>query len=196
MAYSALRKIRFSRGGRRKGQVNIPVIYLGSVQILCPVGEGICGSVEEIFENCGIKLKRNLLPKRTLEIKDGAFELSKADCEDQETTKVIYNFRRIIYCGVDGKRQKILVFNYHHGSDEGRGVYLAHAFMCETKSAAKKLAFVVANHFKSVKFVGEPDADENSSLGKRLQLKMSPADSESMIDEGADDIELGNIIQS
>ena len=43
---AALRKIRFLRG-KHKGQVSVPVVYLGSVQILCPVGDGICGSVQE-----------------------------------------------------------------------------------------------------------------------------------------------------
>ena len=196
MAYSALRKIRFWRpGGKRNTQVSVPVIYLGSVQILCPVGDGICGSVEEIFENCGIKMRRNLLPKRTLHVKYGAFELWKADGDVQETTKVTYNFSRIIYCGVDSKRQKLLVFNYHHESGEGREIYLTHAFLCETKSAAKKLAISVAQYFQSVKFVGAEDDDENSNLFERPQLKKKTTGSDRARnqDDGIGDIELGVI---
>lgn len=118
MAYTALRNIRFSRGSAEsKGHISFPVVYLGSVQILCPLGEGICGSAEEIFDNCRIKLKHNLLRKQILQVKDKAFELYKADEEDQET-KTVYKFNRIIYCGVDRKRRKVLVFNYHHMEGE------------------------------------------------------------------------------
>lgn len=189
MAYSALRNIRLSRGAKRTGQVNIPVIYLGSVQILCPVGDGICGSVEEIFQNCGIKMKNNLLPKRTLSVKNGAFLLSEVDDEGQEATKVIYNFRRIIYCGVDGKRPKLFVFNYHHGSNVGKAVYLTHAFKCESRKAAKKLAFVVAQYFNSVKSDGERVFDKNSIS----QLAEKQIDSDGKQDDTMDDIELENM---
>ena len=189
MAYSALRNIRLSRGAKRTGQVNIPVIYLGSVQILCPVGDGICGSVEEIFQNCGIKMKNNSLPKRTLSVRNGAFHLSEEDDEGQEVTKVIYNFRRIIYCGVDGKRPKLFAFNYHHGSDDGRGVYLTHAFKCESRKAAKTLASVVAQHFKSVKSDGEQVFDK----GSFSQLVEKQIDSDDKQDDTRDDIELENM---
>lgn len=175
MAFSAalrsLRNIRFSRGAKRKGETSFSVIYLGSVQILCPVGEGICGSVEEIYENCRIKLKQNLLPKQSLQVKDDSFELSKANIEDQRT-KTVYKFSRIVYCGVDGKRRKILVFNYHHGEGKDRDVYLAHAFMCDNKSAAKHLAFTVAEYFQSVKFLGEKEVDETAS--ENTQIKKKP----------------------
>ena len=192
MAYTAIRKLRFARGAKRKGQVNTPVIYLGSVQILCPVGEGICGSAEEILQNCGIKLKHNLLPKRTLEVKDGAFELSNTDSDPaQESSRVVYKFRKIICCGVDGKRPKILLFNYHHGSEESRGVYLTHAFMCETRKAARKLALVVSQHFKSVKLVGEPDGLENTS--DKSQPRKRPVDSQRRQEVGSDHIALENM---
>ena len=191
MAYATLRNIRrLSQGAKPTGQVNIPVIYLGSVQILCPVGDGICGSVEEIFQNCGLQLKNKLLPKRTLSIKDGAFHLSTVDDEGREATKVIYNFRRIIYCCVDGKRPKIFVFNYHHGSDDGRGVYLTHAFECESRKAARKLAFVVAEHFKGVKLDGERVLDEDSFS----QLAEGQTDSEGKQGERTDDIHLENMV--
>ena len=170
MAYSALRNIRFTRGAKRKEDISVPVIYLGSVQILCPVGEGICGSVEEIVENCRIKLKHNLLPKHTLEVKDNSFELSKAD-EEAQRAKTVYKFSRIIYCGVDGKRRKILVFNYHHGEGEGRDVYLTQAFMCENKSAAKQLAFSVAEYFQRLKIVDAREDDENANEEPQLKTK-------------------------
>ena len=95
-------------------------------------------------------MKNNLLPKRILEIKDGSFEL-KTDGDVQEAPKVIYSFSKIIYCGVDGQRRKVFVFNYHHGSGDGREVYLTHAFMCETKTVAKKLAMAVAKVFSKCK---------------------------------------------
>lgn len=187
MAYRAIRKLRFARGVKRKGQVNIPVIYLGSVQILCPIGEGICGSAEEILQNCRIKLKDNLLPKRTLEVKDGAFELYNTDGDPaQESSRAVYKFRKIICCGVDGKRPKILLFNYHHGSEESRGVYLTHAFMCETRKAAKKLALVVSHHFKSVKLVGEPNGMESTS--DKSQQRKRPVQSQRRQGVGSDDI--------
>ena len=160
MAYSALTNIRFSRRPTCKGKddTDIPVIYLGSVRTLCPVGKGICGSVEEIFENCRLKLKHNLLPEQSLHIRDDSFELCKV-----HGTKTVYKFNRIVYCGVDGKRRKTLVFNYHHCEGEDRDVYLTHAFMCADKRAAKHLAFTVAEFFQSVKFVGEKEVDEASS---------------------------------
>ncbi|XP_078377771.1 uncharacterized protein LOC144660923 [Oculina patagonica] len=174
MAHFALRNIRFSRGAMhncRKRETNFPVIYLGSVQILCPVGEGICGSVEEIFENCRIKLKHNLLPKHFLQVKDDSFELSKGDEEDRGA-KTVYKFNRIIYCGVDGKRRKILVFNYHHGEGEGRDIYLTQAFMCKNKSVAKKLALAVAEYFQQVKFVGAQDVDETENEKPQMKTKL------------------------
>ena len=145
----------------RKKKTNFSVIYLGSVQILCPVGDGICGSVEEIFENCRIKLKNNLLPKQSLQVKNDSFELCKVEEEDSGT-KTVYKFNRIVNCGVDGKRRKILVFNYHHGEGR-RDVYLSQAFMCENKSSAKNLALTVAEYFQRVKLVGVQDVEETAN---------------------------------
>lgn len=172
MAYSTLRNISLSwRRDRRERQDNFSVIYLGSVQILCPIGEGICGSVEEIFENCKAKLKQKLLPKQTLQIKDNCFELCFNEGEDQGT-KIVYDFSRIIYCGVDSKRRKILVFNYHHLEGEESEVFLTQAFLCETKSEAKRLACTVAEYFQSLKCVDahEYDGDEN---GNRAGLELN-----------------------
>ena len=204
MAYSALRSIRHIRFSRRdrasyKREITVPVIYLGSVQILCPIGEGICGSVEEIFENCRIKLKHNLLPKQSLQVKDDSFELCKADEEDR-VAKTVYKFNRIIYCGVDGKRRKILVFNYHHGEGEERDFYLTQAFMCEKKSAAKKLAITVSEYFQRVKCVGSQEVGEHSdenpkeetSQGAFMNKKDSRNDIGTLILES--EIELGRIV--
>lgn len=187
MAYSFLREIRFSRG-RRKKQLRVSVIYLGGVEILCPLGDGICGSVQEIFDNCQEKLKQNLLTKRIMEIKDNSFEL-KTDGEAQEAHKVIYNFRRIIYCGVDGIRPKVLVFNYHHGPGEGREVYLTHAFLCETKSWAKKLAIAVAKYFHHLKYDGGQDTNGVTSDLLNENLEGFGLNQ----DDDAEDIELANI---
>lgn len=176
MANLSLRNIRLSRHrGARHARPNIPVIYLGSVQILCPVGEGICGSIEEILENCAERLKHNLIPKRTMEITEFAFELSAFNDDTQEETKMIFKYKRIILCGVDGKRPKILLINYQHNSKKGRGVHRTHAFMCDTKKHAKRLALVVANHFKSALRVVHSKAAENSNLGDGLQLLKRPA---------------------
>ena len=168
MAYSALTSIRFSRRPtcKRKDGTNIPVIYLGSVQTLCPVGQGILGSVEEIFENCRIKLKNHLLPKQSLEVKDDSFELCGV-----HGTNVVYKFSRIVYCGVDGKRRKILVFNYHHCEGGNKDIYRTHAFMCENKSAARYLAFTVAEYFQGVKFPREREVDETSSEHTQMLKK-------------------------
>ena len=182
-----MREIRFSRG-RRKKQLRVSVIYLGGVEILCPLGDGICGSVQEIFDNCQEKLKQNLLTKRIMEIKDNSFEL-KTDGEAQEAHKVIYNFRRIIYCGVDGKRPKVLVFNYHHGPGEGREVYLTHAFLCETKSWAKKLAIAIAKYFHHLKYDGGQDTNGVTSHLLNENLEGFGLNQ----DEDAEDIELANI---
>ena len=168
MAYSALTNIRFSRRPtcQRKDDTDTPVIYLGSVRTLCPVGQGICGSVEEIFENCRLKLKHNLLPEQSLQIRDDSFELCRV-----HGTKTVYRFKRIVYCAVDGKRRKILVFNYHHCEGEDRDVYLTHAFMCANKSTAKHLAFTVAEFFQNVKFLGEKEVDEASSEYTKMLKK-------------------------
>lgn len=162
-ALRSLRNIRFSLGRKRKGEASFSVIYLGSVQVLCPVGEGISGSVEEIYENCWIKLKQNLLQKQSLQVKDDSFELSKESIEDQGT-KTVYKFSRIVYCGVDAKRRKILVFNYHHCEGEDGDVYMTHAFLCEDKSAARELALTVADYFQTLTRLVVQDDDEN--LGK------------------------------
>ena len=175
MAKLSLRNIRLSHRGAQHARPNIPVVYLGSVQILCPVGEGICGSIEEILENCAERLKHNLIPKRTMEITEFALELSSFKDETQEKTRMIFKFKRIILCGVDGKRPKILLINYQHNSKKGRGVYRTHAFMCDTKKHAKRLALVEANHFKSALRVVHSKAPENSNLGDGVQLLKRPA---------------------
>ena len=174
MAFSAalrsLRNIRFPRVGNRKGETSFSVIYLGNVQVLCPVGEGMHGSVEEIYENCRIKLKHNLLPKQSLQVKNNSFELSKVNIEDQGTTTV-YKFSRIVYCGVDAKRRKILVFNYHHCEGEDGDVYLTHAFMCENKSAAKRLAFTVAEYFQTLTCLVTQDVDGDLDVNPEVETK-------------------------
>lgn len=185
MAYSTLQNLSRSwRRDRRERQDNFSVIYLGSVQILCPIGEGICGSIEEIFENCKARLKQKLLPKQTLQIKDNCFELCMQEGEDQGT-KIVYDFSRIIYCGVDSKRRKILVFNYHHLEGEEREVFLTQAFLCETKSEAKRLACTVAEYFQSLKCVDaqECDGDENGNF-EGLQLSGTSEDLTSEQDDG------------
>jgi len=99
-----------------------------------------------------------LLPKQSLEVKDDSFELCRI-----HGTKTVYKFSRIVYCGVDGKRRKILVFNYHHCEGGNGDVYLTHAFLCENKSAARYLALTVAEYFQRVKFPSEKEVDETSS---------------------------------
>ena len=185
-ALRSLRNIRFSRAGKRKSDTSFSVIYLGSVQILCPVGEGICGSVEEIYENSRRKLKHNLLLKQSLQIKDDSFELSKENIEDQGT-KTVYKFSRIVYCGVDAKRRKILVFNYHHCEGEDGDVYLTHAFMCANKSAAKHLAFTVAVYFQTLTCLAVQDVHED--LEENSEVEMKPEDLTSTKD---DDDNAGN----
>jgi len=205
MAFSAalrsLRNIRFSRGGKHKGETSFSVIYLGSVQILCPVGEGICGSVEEIYENCRIKLKQKLLPKQSLQVKDDSFELSKVNIEDQGT-KTVYKFSRIVYCGVDAKRRKILVFNYHHCEGEDGDVYLTHAFMCENKSAAKHLALTVAEYFQTLTCLVTQDVDEDLDENPEVETKAEALSNTTDNDDNAGNrnseggIELGSVTSS
>ncbi|XP_020607889.1 uncharacterized protein LOC110046532 [Orbicella faveolata] len=205
MAFSAalrsLRNIRFSRGGKHKGETSFSVIYLGSVQILCPVGEGICGSVEEIYENCRIKLKQKLLPKQSLQVKDDSFELSKVNIEDQGT-KTVYKFSRIVYCGVDAKRRKILVFNYHHCEGEDGDVYLTHAFMCENKSAAKHLALTVAEYFQTLTCLVTQDVDEDIDENPEVETKAEALSNTTDNDDNAGNrnseggIELGSVTSS
>jgi len=205
MAFSAalrsLRNIRFSRGSKHKGETSFSVIYLGSVQILCPVGEGICGSVEEIYENCRIKLKQKLLPKQSLQVKDDSFELSKVNIEDQGT-KTVYKFSRIVYCGVDAKRRKILVFNYHHCEGEDGDVYLTHAFMCENKSAAKHLALTVAEYFQTLTCLVTQDVDEDLDENPEVETKAEALSNTTDNDDNAGNrnseggIELGSVTSS
>lgn len=196
MAFSALLSIRFLRGptGKRRGDTSIPVIYLGSVQTLCPVDEGICGSAEEIFENCRLKLKHNLLLKQSLRVKEDSFELCRA-----HGTKTVYKFSRIVYCGVDGRRRKTLVFNYHHGEGEDGDVYLTQAFMCESQSAAKHLAFTVAEYFQTLTCLALEDVDENLDENPEVETKPEALSSAKDNDDNTgnsnseSEIELGSI---
>ncbi|XP_058964547.1 uncharacterized protein [Pocillopora verrucosa] len=175
MAYAALRNIRFSReSADTKREISFPIIYLGSVQVLCPVGNGICGSVEEIFDNSRLKLKHNLLPKQILRVKDNLFELYRAD-EEEHATRTVYNFNKIIYCGVDSKRRKVLVFNYHHLEGREGDFYLTHAFWCEKKSVAKQLAFTVGEYFQKMNCVCVQDADEMGNEESPLTTKLKPS---------------------
>ena len=195
-ALRSLRNIRFSRAGKRKSDTSFSVIYLGSVQILCPVGEGICGSVEEIYENSRIKLKHNLLSKQSLQIEDDSFELSKENIEDQGT-KTVYKFSRIVYCGVDAKRRKILVFNYHHCEGEDGDVYLTHAFMCANKSAAKHLAFTVADYFQTLTCLAVQDVDDEGEENAEVEISTKDNDDNAgnsyHLESG---IELGSVTNS
>ena len=199
MAYSALTNIRFSRRPtcQRKDDTDTPVIYLGSVRTLCPVGQGICGSVEEIFENCRLRLKHNLLPEQSLKIRDDSFELCRI-----HDTKTVYKFNRIVYCGVDGKRRKILVFNYHHCEGEDGDVYLTHAFMCANKSAAKHLAFTVADYFQTLTCLAVQDVDEDLEENPEVETKPEDLSSTKDNDDNVGNsnsesgIELGSITNS
>ena len=195
-ALRSLRSIRFSRGGKCKGETSFSVIYLGSVQILCPVGEGICGSVEEIYENSRTKRKHNMLPKQSLKVKDDSFEVSKANIEDQGT-KTVYMFRRIVYCGVDAKRRKILVFNYHHCEGEDGDVYQTHAFMCENKTVAKHLAFTVAEYFQTLTCLDE-DLDEKPEVETKPEALNNTRDNDGSVGNSNSEsgIELGSVISS
>jgi len=198
MAFSAalrtLRNIRFSRGGNRKGETSFSVFYLGSVQVLCPVGEGISGSVEEIYENCRIRLKHNLLPKQSLQVKDDSFELCKVNIEDQGTTTV-YKLSRIVYCGVDAKRRKILVFNYHHCEGEDGDVYLTHAFMCENKSAAKNLAFTVAEYFQTLTCLVTREVYDDLDEKPQVETKPEALSNKKDIDDNEENYNLGSEIE-
>ena len=169
MAYSFKRPLLQSIGflSSMNQKYLFTVIHLGTVRILCPFGDGISGAVEEIFENCRQKLKRKQLPERRLQIKEGAFEL----LSDENEGKVI-RFSRIIYCGVDDRRKKIFVFNYHQADDKGRRTFQTHALLCESKAVAKRLALVVGEYFRGLSRPGEEQI-ERIGMGKRQAGKRS-----------------------
>lgn len=83
--------------------------------------------------------------------------------------EVIFNFRRIIFCGVDSKRFKILVFNYYYSlGRKGWGVYWIYVLMCDIKGVVKKLVLVVVNYFKSIIRVGYMEWLGNFNLSEGL----------------------------
>ena len=124
---------------------NVPVIYLGKVQTLCPIGEEMSGSVAEIYENAKLNLTSGLLPFSTLEVIKERFLLSLQ--EAQSNSMMYFDFKRIVYCGVDRSRKKIFAFNYHETKGKERFLYFTHAFLCSNRSTAKKLAFAVSEFF-------------------------------------------------
>ena len=92
-----------------------------------------------------------------------------------------------MYCGVDAKRRKILVFNYHHCEGEDGDVYLTHAFMCANKSAAKHLAFTVADYFQTLICLAVQDVHED--LEENSEVEVKPED---LISTKDDDDNAGN----
>lgn len=131
---------------------SLVVQYLGNIQTVCPIGEAMCGSIEEIYVNARANLERVTnryrLPKMKLIIGDDSFELMPAASEEDTSKRRLFKFNRITYCGVDRKREKTLAFNYHEQEKDGRPFcYRTHAILCSSQDDARRLAFVVAEYF-------------------------------------------------
>lgn len=131
------------------------VQYLGNIQTIYPVGEAMCGAVEEIYENVRKRTPRWTrsckLPKMELVLTNENFELramTKGE-PDTQTKAQLFSLKRITYCGVDRKRNKTFAFNYHEQGEGGqKSSYRTHAILCTDKDVARKLAHVVAEYFR------------------------------------------------
>ena len=131
------------------------VQYLGNIQTIYPVGEAMCGAVEEIYENARRKKPKfsrscTLCPKMELVVADESFELRPLTQGEPDKTKAqLFSLKRITYCGVDRKRNKTFAFNYHEQSEGNqKSSYRTHAMLCTNKEAARNLAHVVAEYFR------------------------------------------------
>jgi hypothetical protein len=122
------------------------VTYLGSVKILRPLDLEMCGSVVEIYDNSRTKRKRRTLPTFELDFCNEALCLRP----ENEGQTLEFKLNRITCCGVDSKKRKILVLNYHDTSGQHDGLpYRTHALLCNSERTAKITAIRVGEFFKA-----------------------------------------------
>ena len=164
MASNFFSRLLYRKNSRRhsitdKGHFSAPVYYLGKLQTICPVGEAMCGSVAEIYENAQPNLAAGFLPRFTLEVLDEKLLLTSQD--EQNGAELFFDFKRIVYCGVDRTKKKIFAFNYHETRGNERWLCRTHAFLCTSRSSAKKLAFAVSGYFESIRYFAVEDTEED-----------------------------------
>ncbi|XP_031557767.1 uncharacterized protein LOC116294322 [Actinia tenebrosa] len=123
------------------------VSYLGNVKILRPLDLGMSGSVVEIYENSKKKRKSNTLPIFEVDFCNDSLCLIPVD--EDEGQAIEFCLKRITCCGVDSKKKRIVVFNYHDTTSAQDGLHFqTHALLCDSEKTAKLLAIRIGEIFK------------------------------------------------
>lgn len=124
------------------------VSYLGSVNILRPLDLEMSGSVVEIYENAKKKRKNRSLPIFKVDFCNDLLCLNPvSESDDGETLEFCMN--RITCCGVDSKKRRIFVLNYHDTTSAQDGLHFqTHALLCDSERTAKLMAIRVGEFFK------------------------------------------------
>ena len=131
--------------GTLSDSISLPVHYLGHVSLKLPGLNEICENVEKMYSEAKSTLKT--AEKGILTITREGVEI-KQNLKSDGPSCCLYKNRRILYCGVDKKHQKIFSFNYQYGS-RAENIHL-HVVVCKNKEDAKTIAKRLSEIFREL----------------------------------------------
>ncbi|XP_031570087.1 low density lipoprotein receptor adapter protein 1-A-like [Actinia tenebrosa] len=137
------------------------VRYLGCEELYKPDLTQMCETVDDIYTRQRSRFRK--LTRCSLVITKEALILRDPDkTEDEERG---FSLKRILYCGVYGRHQKLFFYNYQFGVKGD--LVNCHALLCETKEEAKSLAKVISKAFRIQAQKAHQEDLENRKLHAR-----------------------------
>ncbi|KXJ14108.1 uncharacterized protein LOC110239306 [Exaiptasia diaphana] len=137
------------------------VKYLGCEELYKPDLSQMCDTVNDIYNRQRSRFKK--LNRCSLVITKEALILRDPDkTEDEEQG---FCLKRILYCGVYGRHQRLFFYNYQFGIKGD--LVNCHAILCESKEEAKSLAKVISKAFKYAAHKAHQEDLENRKLHAR-----------------------------
>lgn len=137
------------------------VKYLGCEELYKPDLSQMCDTVNDIYNRQKNRFKK--LNRCSLVVTKEALILRDPDkTEDEEQG---FCLKRILYCGVYGRHQRLFFYNYQFGMKGD--LVNCHALLCECKEEAKSLAKVISKAFKYAAHKAHQEDLENRKLHAR-----------------------------
>jgi hypothetical protein len=137
------------------------VKYLGCEELYKPDLTQMCETIDDIYTKQRSRFKK--LTRCSLVITKEALILRDPDkTEDEERG---FTLKRILYCGVYGRHQKLFFYNYQFGVKGD--LVNCHALLCESKEEAKSLAKVISKAFRMAAQKAHQEDLENRKLHAR-----------------------------
>ncbi|EDO49442.1 predicted protein [Nematostella vectensis] len=137
------------------------VRYLGCEELYKPGLQQMCETVNDIYVSQKSRLRK--LNHCFLTVTSDAVILREQDStEDDGRT---FHLRRILYCGVYSRVQRLFFFNYQSGAKGD--VVNCHIILCSSKEEAKSLAKVLSKAFKLAAIEAHHQDVENRKLHAR-----------------------------